>query len=286
MPNVNNANYQSATGNGWNVNTPLLTSGGTAQPALAAHANQLLLTHGMIPYYQGIGPTTINANPTNTLSFTGGTTGLWVAQRFQSNGSSIGYILTNFGLGTYPDGSLDPVSVQIWTDVAGKPGAPITPQSPKMTMTQEYLYATPLTLMVPVSIPSTSVVSGQFYWVVISGTRTSSGTENYFWQYQTTADVNQYYSTSTNSGSTWTNQTGGMYVQFFTSDVTGLLAWVALDGGGDNSPYMLFYRNGAIGSIASSYYEYWPGQISNNRTYVQTIRSISLSQNSFQTQVL
>lgn len=284
-PNVNNASYQAATGNGWNVNVPLLTSGGVAQPALASHTNQFLMTHAVTPHYQGYQEAVINPTIGATQSFAGGTNGLWVAQRFQSNGASIGYLMTNFGLGSYPDGSLNPVSVQIYTDVSGQPGVPVTGSS-AYTMTPEYLYATPLTLMIPIGVPATSLVSGQYYWVVISGTKTSSATENYFWQYQTTASTGLYYATSSNSGSTWTNQTGGMYVQFFSDDVTGLLAWVSLDGGGSNCPYILFYRsNGQISTVASNIFEYWPGQLSNNRVYVQSIRQISVSANTIQTQV-
>ena len=285
-PNVNNAPYQAASGNGWQVNTPLLTSGGTAQPPLAAQLNQFLMTHAITPHYQGVSSPAINSGTLTSQSFAGGTNGLWVAQRFLSNGSSIGYIMTNFGLGTYPDGSLNPVSVQIYTDNgSNQPGVPVTGSS-QITMTPEYLYPTPLTLMMPIGVPSTSLVSGTHYWVVISGTKTSSGTESYFWQYKATADTGLYYATSSNSGSTWTNQTGGMYMQLFSDDVAGQLAWVTADGGGNNAPWMAFYRFTSPGqSMATDIFEYYPGQLAGGRMYIQSTRSLGISLNNMQTNV-
>lgn len=272
-PSINNAPYQAAWGNGSSV--PLLTTGGSPQPVLASHPNQLLMTHQDSLFYQGNNSLSINQTITGTVSTAGGT---WVAQKVTATAAmnnAISYVTVFVSSGT-PDGTLNPTSVQLYTDNAGAPGTPIPPM---MALTNEYTFEVPSAAVIPIGIV-TGLVTGTPYWVVFKGV--SSASLSYTFSNSNSAGFIPA-STSTN-GTTWTAQSYGLWMKFWTTDTTGPLTWVRheIDTVGLGTAWTTYYRTGTPGGYTSNVFEYVPAQLTNK--YQQSTLLVSI-QNCLQNRV-
>lgn len=247
------------------MSTPNWQAATSAQPPLAAHINQLLGTHLIVPLYTGVQTAAVTTNGATTTN----SNSLYMAQSFTTavGQTTVGYVSIPLSTTTTTGSSLGTISVGLYANSAGAPtGSALV----STTVTAEYsnfLTSGTTTVYIFVPLPVTGLSASTTYWIVTGAV----GTVTNFYAWRRSASASG--ASTSPDGVTWTAQAYGLQYQVFDRTASGskLFTW-------EDSGVRWTYTSYNSNSSMNTYSEYTVGQTATG--YLQSNRSFTYSNGS------